>query len=201
MSVIAQIAIMSRSFDAIYLQTTDHLRHHGCGTYPFGDGENLIARVAALRPKRILELGTALGYTACCFAAAAPDAHIDTIEMDHTHVRLARINLEREGFQDRVAVHSGKFLSILPQLSSDYDICFFDGFAPDISVFRLLASHLRLGGVLICANLSLAEFAAQQALKIELSNSSHWHPEAALEQGGTCVAVKREALSPTTLGD
>jgi len=192
---------MSRPFDAIYQQTLSHLRQHDCGTYPFGDGENLIARVAELRPKRVLELGTALGYTACCFAAAAPEAHIDTIEMDDTHVRLAGINLERGGFQNRVTVHYGKFLNILPQLSIDYDVCFFDGFAPDIEVFRALASHLRTGGVLICANFGLAEFAAQKTLKTELSNSSHWQIEAALERGGTCVAVKREAFSPTTLGD
>ena len=191
---------MKRPFETIYRQTFDHLRDHGCGTYPFGDGENLITRVAALRPRRILELGTALGYTACCFAQAAPDAIIDTIEMDEAHVLLARHNFEREGFQNRIFVHHGKFLDVLPRLTAGYDVGFFDGFAPDVGVLHALADHLHLGGVLICANMGLAETSAQKALRNELSNSSYWHLEAALEQGGTCVAIKREAPSPTTLG-
>ena len=191
MSMATYVATMFRPFETIYKQTLQHLHQHDCGTYPFGDGANLIARMATLQPRRILELGTALGYTACCFASAAPQAHIDTVEMDNVHVNLARMNFGGEGFQNRVTVHHGKFLDVLPLLTSDYDICFFDGFAPDMDVFQSLASHLRSGGVLICANLGLADHSARAALKNELTNTLRWIPETALEQGGTCVVIKR----------
>ena len=67
----------------------------------------------APRARRIIELGTALGYTACWFANGAPDAHIDTIDFDPEHVRLARANIEAAGFSKRVTLHEGAFDDVL----------------------------------------------------------------------------------------
>ncbi len=47
----------------------------------------------AANARRILELGTALGYTALSFASGAPDATVDTVERDPEHVQLARDNI------------------------------------------------------------------------------------------------------------
>ena len=181
---------MTRPFENIYQQTLEHLHHHDCGTYPFSDGAALIKRVAMLRPRRILELGTALGYTSCCFANAAPNALIDTVERDEGHVVLARANFKDAGIADRVTVHHGSFEDVLPNLKHTYDIAFFDGFAPDLAIVVALKSLLSSTGTLICANLGLAKSAAQHALKTELSNSEQWQILPALEQGGTLVATK-----------
>jgi len=51
---------------------------------------SLLVRIAS--GKRVLELGTALGYTSLWFAHGAPETRIDTIELDPVHVRLAREN-------------------------------------------------------------------------------------------------------------
>lgn len=181
---------MPRPLTELYNQTFTHLRQHDCGTYPFGDGEGLMRLVHTLKPSRILELGTALGYTACCFASAAPQALIDTCEMDESHVNLARKNIAQHGFESRVTVHQGKFEDTLPNMGTDYDLAFFDGFAPDIQLLSQVFERIRIGGVLLCANLGLANPQARREIENQISNSSHWKIQPALENGGTRVAVK-----------
>lgn len=181
---------MQRPFDDIYQETLLHLRQHDCGTYPFGDGNGLIDLVSKLAPDRILELGTALGYTACCFAKAASAALIDTVEMDSAHVQLARENIARHGFKNRVTVYEGKFEETMPRLYNAYDLVFFDGFAPNLDILIKLQERLRTGGYLICANLGLADAPARNQLEREILNSPHWKIQPALENGGTRVAVK-----------
>ena len=181
---------MSRPFPEIYEQTLAHLRQHDCGTYPFSDGQGLVARVRALAPVRILELGTALGYTACCFASAAPRARIDTLEMDAQHIEIAHQNIARHGFAERVTVHEGKFEETIPNLRGLYNLIFFDGFAPDLLLLTIIGQRLCIGGTLICANLGLAETAARQQIQREIQNTSRWKIQPSLENGGTYVVVK-----------
>ena len=181
---------MPRPFNELYELTLSHLHHHDCGTYPFGDDEGLIRLVRKLAPIRVLELGTALGYTACCFASAAPGALIDTLEMDPDHVRMARTHIAQHGFENRVTVHQGKFEETLPRLEEFYDVVFFDGFAPDYAVLKRVRQHLRIGDTMICANLGLVDAAERNRIQSEIQNSTHWKTQPPLENGGTRVAVK-----------
>ena len=71
-----------------------------------------------------------LGYTACCLAAAIPNTHVDTIERDSEHIRLARENIATMELSDRVRVHQGDFMAVMDQLPGNYDLIFFDGFSP-----------------------------------------------------------------------
>jgi predicted O-methyltransferase YrrM len=114
----------------------------------------VIAGAAGAR--RIVELGTALGYTACWFAHGAPDARIDTIDFDPEHVRLAGANIEAAGFGKRVTLHEGAFDEVLPKLKPGYDVGFFDGFDPTMRNLKELRTLLRPGGVLITTNLNSA---------------------------------------------
>ncbi len=84
-------------FAKIRTATNAHRARHGCGAYPYDNGPLLAALAAAANARRILELGTALGYTALSFASGAPDATVDTIERDPEHVQLARDNIAAAG--------------------------------------------------------------------------------------------------------
>src|SRR6185503_19398864 len=97
--------------------TLKHRAKHGCGAYPYGNGPLLSALAAATGAKRIIECGSALGYTSCSFAHGAPKAKIDTIERDPEHVRLARENFAAAGYDKRIAVHEGDFAKVLPTLT------------------------------------------------------------------------------------
>ena len=174
-------------FRALQDATRAHRREHGCGAYTFEDGAGLTDLSARFQPARSLELGTALGYTACCLAWGAPKAHVDTIERDPLHVELARRNIEKAKLSSRITVHQGDFSDILPLLDPPYDFAFFDGFAPDIAVLTSLEALLAPAGVLVCANLALAGDLETRRMTAMLSDPKVWRPLPAIEAGATAV--------------
>ena len=79
------------------------------------------------KPKRILEIGTAVGYSAMCFTLfLAKDGIIDTIERDEERVKEARTNIEKVGVEDKIHIYEGDAVEILPTLDEKYDVVFID---------------------------------------------------------------------------
>lgn len=136
----------------VQIATNRHRAEHHCWAYPHSDGRLLSVLVAAISAKRILELGTALGYTALSLAQGAEDAHVDTLERDPEHVALARAHVVEAGFAARIHIHEGEFAALLPTLAPGYDLVFFDGYAPALSELSEIRRLLRAGGVLLSAN-------------------------------------------------
>jgi predicted O-methyltransferase YrrM len=141
-------------FAKVRAATLAHRAKHGCGAHPYDNGALLGALAAAADAKRILELGTALGYTALSFAHGAPKAVVDTVERDGEHVRLARGQIAAAGMDGRVVVHEGDFADVLPELEPGYDLAFFDGHTPAPKLHAALHRLLRRRGVLVTANLN-----------------------------------------------
>lgn len=106
------------------------------------------------RPKRILEVGTAVGFSAIYMSQYLPkDGRIDTIEKYEPRIQAAKRNFERTGTTDRIRLLEGDAADILKELNGSYDMIFMDAakgqyihFLPD--VLRLLAA----GGMLISDN-------------------------------------------------
>jgi predicted O-methyltransferase YrrM len=103
-------------FAHVRTATLAHRAKHGCGAYPHSNGALLGALAAVADARRILELGTALGYTALWFARGAPEAVVDSIERDSEHVRLAREQVEAHGMEGHIVVHEGEFSDVLRRL-------------------------------------------------------------------------------------
>jgi predicted O-methyltransferase YrrM len=175
-------------FAKIRATTDAHRARHGCGAYPYDNGPLLAVIAAAASARRILELGTALGYTALSFASGAPDATIETIERDPEHVRLARENIAAASLDHRITVIEGDFASILPTLDPGYDVAFFDGQAPSPALHRALRGLLRTGGTLITANLNHGGTA--ESVRKALFERRAWRTALVDEQGETAISVK-----------
>ena len=80
-----------------------------------------------IKPTRILEIGTAVGYSAMCFSEyLQPDGKIDTIERDTERVAEARINIKNVGVEDKINIYEGDAVEILPTLNEKYDVVFID---------------------------------------------------------------------------
>ena len=77
-------------FAEVRKATDQHRARHGCHAYPYQHGPLLGVLAAAVQARRILELGTALGYTALSFAHGTANSMVDSIERDPQHVELAR---------------------------------------------------------------------------------------------------------------
>lgn len=178
-------------FASIQAATRAHRKTHGCGAYTFEDGPGLVKISAEAQPTRILELGTALGYTACCLASGSPTATVDTVEGDPIHVRVAREQIAAVGLEDRITVHNGDFEKTLASLADTYDLIFFDGFAPNATILSLLRSKLNSNGTLVCANIGLADTNQRMMILAELSNEDYWQAMGSIETGQTIVAKKK----------
>ena len=80
-----------------------------------------------VKPQRILEIGTAVGYSAMCFSEyLEPNGKIDTIERDEARVAEAKINIEKVGVADKINIYEGDAVEILPTLNEKYDVVFID---------------------------------------------------------------------------
>ena len=176
-------------FAEIRKATDQHRVQHGCGVRPYHNGPLLGVLAAAAHARRILELGTALGYSALSFAHGAPDSTVDTIERDVEHVQLARDNIAAAALDHRIAVHEGEFAKILPTLDPGYDLAFFDGETPVPALHTALRNLLRTGGVLITANLNQGGTA--EAVYKALFEGKFWRSALVDERGETAVSVKR----------
>ncbi|MCM1192959.1 MAG: O-methyltransferase [Butyrivibrio sp.] len=110
--------------------------------------------LALLKPRNILEVGTAIGFSALLMSEYGPeDCHITTIEKYEKRIPLARENFRRRGAEDRITLLEGDAAELLPGLTESYDLIFMDAakgqyifFLPDI--VRLLAP----GGLLVSDN-------------------------------------------------
>ena len=79
------------------------------------------------RPKDILEIGTAVGYSAICFSEFLVDGgKIDTIERDGERAKEARENIKRAEVDDKINIFEGDAVEILPTLTGEYDVIFID---------------------------------------------------------------------------
>ncbi len=76
---------------------------------------------------RILEIGTAVGYSAICFTKVlSEEGIIDTIERDEERVKQAKINIEKAEVEDKINIYEGDAVEILPTLNKKYDVVFID---------------------------------------------------------------------------
>ncbi len=78
-------------------------------------------------PKRILEIGAAVGYSAMCFSEFLADGgKIDTIERNEERIQEAKENFKKVGVEDKINLYEGDAVEILPTLNEKYDMVFID---------------------------------------------------------------------------
>mgnify|MGYP005963588659 CR=1 FL=1 len=83
--------------------------------------------IALKRPERILEVGTAVGYSALIMAGVMPEnAHITTIEKYEKRIPIARENFKRAGMEEKITLLEGDAGEILGALSGSFDFIFMD---------------------------------------------------------------------------
>ena len=79
------------------------------------------------KPNRILEIGTAVGYSAICFSKYLNiNGQIDTIERDKERIKEARINIKDLNLEEKINIIEGDAVEILPTLHNKYDVVFID---------------------------------------------------------------------------
>jgi predicted O-methyltransferase YrrM len=80
-----------------------------------------------IKPKKILEIGTFMGYSALCLAKGlTADGMLHTIEKREEDAKTAQLFFNRSGFKDKIQLHIGNASEILNELQIDWDLIFVD---------------------------------------------------------------------------
>lgn len=138
-------------------------------------GTLLSVLVAGTRPQRVLELGTAIGYSAIWIVRALSPfgGRLRTIELDPSMVTRARENLRRANLSDAVEVVHGAALDVLPSLTEPVEFIFIDAVKEEYpDYFPHVVRLLRPGGVLLADNMLLGGSVASTKIKTGWSASA-----------------------------
>lgn len=117
-------------------------------------GRLLKMLVGMIRPKTILEIGTYSGYSALCMAEGMPeDGVLHTIEINDEQEDFTRPWLEQSAYADRIHLHIGDAMQIVPQLGMRFDLAFVDADKRHYTdYYNLVLPLLNDGGYIIADN-------------------------------------------------
>lgn len=104
-----------------------------------------------LQPKRVLEIGTAIGYSALLMAENSPNSQITTIERNDEMLGFARENIAKYDSRKQIELLEGEALDVLPTLPEDtFDFVFMDSAKSKYIVFLPeILKKVKVGGLLI----------------------------------------------------
>jgi len=110
--------------------------------------------IHALRARAVLEIGTAIGYSALWMAQALePGGRLISLELDATRAATARRNIDRARLSESISVIVGDAARFVHKVAGPFDLIFQDGdkllYEP---LLEALIAHLRPGGVLVTDN-------------------------------------------------
>ncbi|MDR0427181.1 MAG: O-methyltransferase [Dysgonamonadaceae bacterium] len=106
------------------------------------------------RPKKVLEIGTYTGYATLCLAEGLPDdGVIHTIEIDDELEDFIRKQFDKSSFKDKIHLHTGDALDIIPTLNESFDMVFLDADKRLYSqYYDLIFDKVNLNGVILADN-------------------------------------------------
>jgi len=161
-------------------------------------GELLYILARAIKAERILELGTATGYSAIYLAMACQETmgKLVTLEQDVAMARRAQANFERAGLGSRVEVKVGDALGEMEKMDGPFDFVFMDIDKEDyLPVLTLCHGLLRKGGLMVVDNVG---FQGAGDFNRAISESAQWEtvhllsflPLHSPEKDGLCLALR-----------
>ena len=115
--------------------------------------------------KNILEIGTAIGYSAICMAIVSDDVYITSIERDKERYELALENICKFGLEDRIKVIFGDAMETV--VDGEYDLIFIDASkGHSIDFFEKYKKNLKSDGIIVTDNLSFHGLVEDDSLAV-----------------------------------
>jgi len=117
-------------------------------------GRALVEVVQKTKPKRILEVGTLIGYSTILMAKELKsNAHITTVEIHPEEAKIARENIKEAGVLPKIDVIIGDALDVLPKLTGKFDLVFIDAAKEEyLQYLKLVERKLNKGSVVVADN-------------------------------------------------
>ncbi|WP_026673873.1 O-methyltransferase [Alkalihalobacterium bogoriense] len=196
--------------NALLIEMEQYAKEHRVPIMELIGIESMLQIVKLAQPKRIIEIGTAIGYSAIRMAEAVPQCDIVTIERDQNRIQVAKQFIQRADLEARISILEGDALEIVEKLEKHlkYDVLFIDAAKGQYQrFFELYTPLLTERGVIISdnvlfkgfvANLEKTEQKRQKGIATKLSHYNEWliqHPQydtTILPIGdGIAISIKR----------
>ena len=114
-----------------------------------------------IKPSRVLEVGTAVGYSSLMMATTLDsmdvDFHIDTCELDEERIQTASENIIKMNYENRITIHKGDAAESMKALDGEYDLIFIDAAKAQYMNYLLEAIRLSRSGTVIVTDNILAD--------------------------------------------
>ena len=142
-----------------------HADSHMLSGHLQGKFLELLSRM--LQPARILEVGTFTGYSAICLAKGLlNDGKLHTIELREEDAATASANFKRANLSEKIILHQGNALSIIPKLDEAWDLVFIDADKPNyIAYYDLILPSVKPGGIILADNVLFHGQVLEQPVK------------------------------------
>jgi predicted O-methyltransferase YrrM len=117
-------------------------------------GKVLVETIRKVKPKRVLEVGTLIGYSAILMARELEsEAHLTTIEIHAKEAKIARENIRKAKMQSKIDVVMGDAVEVIPKLTGKFDMIFIDAEKREyLKYLQLVERKLREGSVIVADN-------------------------------------------------
>ena len=103
-----------------------------------------------MQPKNILEIGTAIGFSALLMAQHSPESKITTIDRNPEMIGFAKVNFVKYDIRQQITLLEGDAVDVLSTLTESYDFVFMDSAKSKYIVFLPeILKHLEVGGVVV----------------------------------------------------
>lgn len=117
-------------------------------------GRLLVMLCKMINPKRVLEIGTFTGYATICLAEGTDEnTVIDTIEINDEFEDIINYWISKAGFSEKVRLHIGDAMKIIPEMKDGFDLVFMDMDKRDyLKCYQMLLPKVRPGGYILADN-------------------------------------------------
>lgn len=106
------------------------------------------------KPRKILEIGTAIGYSGQIMLSVIDESELYTVEIEEGRAAVAKEFFSKAGYGARANIFVGDAGEIVPYLDGEFDFIFVDGPKTKyIEYFPHLKKRLKKGGILLCDNI------------------------------------------------
>ena len=157
-----------------------------------GKGRVLVDVIREIRPKRVLEVGTLVGYSAILMGKELEsDSRLTTIEIHTDRAKVARANLKKAQISPKVDIIVGDAKKVLPKLSGKFDMVFIDAEKTEyIEYLRLIEKRLHRGSVVVADNAGIFADEMKDYLDYVRSSDRYCSKYVPVDEDGLEVSIK-----------
>lgn len=171
----AYIKSFRKESDDLLKEMEEFAKLHNVPILSWQSAEFIEQLVLMIKPKRVLEIGTAIAYTSIRIARnLKKKSVVHTIELSDDNIKSAKEFIEKSGEGEKIKLIEGDALSVMPRLKKKYDLIFLDADKEDYKrLFDYSMVLLKRGGVMVIDNLLWHGFAASKKVPSKYKASTN----------------------------